>query len=201
MCHGAEKNTEEAPKSEERASFSNLHSSRKSSFTSSGLNQFQNGRDSKIRYLHKAGHRNSGSRTSRRLAPSDSCGSRLDRSKSMARMSKRNHPPAFNAQVVLTAGRGDRMLPDLAQHTLDAAERPSVRWMPLRAASSRWQPRRPRFPPPDLRRFSPATTRPLVRSWRGLRQLRITQRWVAGVTEILNDTLDQSRCPSTMWFG
>jgi len=37
--------------------------------------------------------------------------------------------------------------------------------------------------------------------WLGLRQLRITQRWVAGVTEILNDTLDQSRCPSTMWFG
>jgi len=45
MFHGAEENTEEAPNSEERASVSNLHKRRKSSFTSSGLNQFQNGRD------------------------------------------------------------------------------------------------------------------------------------------------------------
>ncbi|HNL98216.1 MAG TPA: hypothetical protein PKL61_13780, partial [Accumulibacter sp.] len=54
MFQGAEKNTKEAPKSEERASLPNLHSRRKSSFASSGLNQFQNGRDISSRFASES---------------------------------------------------------------------------------------------------------------------------------------------------
>jgi transposase len=65
--------------------------------------------------MHKAGPGDSDRRISGSLAPTNGCVSSHHRSKSMARRTRRNHTPAFKAQVALTALKSDKTLAELAQ--------------------------------------------------------------------------------------
>jgi len=63
----------------------------------------------------RAGPGNSDRRISGSLAPTNGCVSSHTRSKSMARRTRRNHTPAFKAQVALAALKSDKTLAELAQ--------------------------------------------------------------------------------------
>lgn len=65
--------------------------------------------------FYRAAPGNSDRRISGSLAPKNGCRSRHNRSKSMTRRTRRNHTPAFKAQVALAALKSDKTLAELAQ--------------------------------------------------------------------------------------
>ena len=66
-------------------------------------------------FAERAGPGDSDRRISGSLAPTNGCVSSHHRSKSMARRTRRNHTPAFKAQVALAALKSDKTLAELAQ--------------------------------------------------------------------------------------